>query len=463
MNSLWDFGRSFVATHFAKRPREADDIGDDGSSHHQVLEHDRPSLQHSVSQYRSPRSSQHDGRPQERHSSSHRHREREYDDAGSLYASARDIDHVWRDNGRRSNSATRRFHSSATEPHAPRMPSHDRHHRVERSERGEGGRPSRKRRRIEELVFQEPEPKKEQSRSSHLKMPSRTRSRIEPRFAEVKADGVQRASTGSNGGYAPVGPAPPSAPVLRSSVETARALMSVAAKSAHLSNQEQEMVRPEYDDENGHYKYAEGELLDQRYFVKRKLGEGTFGKVLECHDYKKNKDVAVKVIKNIPKYRQAATIEIGVLLELKKHDPTGENRCIELISYFEFRNHVCMVFDLLGISLFDFLKANDFCPFPLEHIRHFAFQMVKAVEYMHRLLLVHTDLKPENILLMDETSKSYYDRRKRKPCRRLLDTSIKIIDFGSATFHDQHHTTIVCTRHYRAPEIVLGGCLHSQL
>jgi len=30
---------------------------------------------------------------------------------------------------------------------------------------------------------------------------------------------------------------------------------------------------------------------------------------------------------------------------------------------------------------------------------------------------------------------------------------IKVIDFGSATFDDQYHSTIVSTRHYRAPEV----------
>lgn len=34
---------------------------------------------------------------------------------------------------------------------------------------------------------------------------------------------------------------------------------------------------------------------------------------------------------------------------------------------------------------------------------------------------------------------------------------MKLIDFGSATFDWEHHSTIVSTRHYRAPEVVLGN------
>ena len=34
-----------------------------------------------------------------------------------------------------------------------------------------------------------------------------------------------------------------------------------------------------------------------------------------------------------------------------------------------------------------------------------------------------------------------------------ISSNIKVIDFGSATFDDQYHSTIVSTRHYRAPEV----------
>lgn len=35
-------------------------------------------------------------------------------------------------------------------------------------------------------------------------------------------------------------------------------------------------------------------------------------------------------------------------------------------------------------------------------------------------------------------------------------TDVRLIDFGSATFDHEHHSTIVSTRHYRAPEVILG-------
>ena len=40
--------------------------------------------------------------------------------------------------------------------------------------------------------------------------------------------------------------------------------------------------------------------------------------------------------------------------------------------------------------------------------------------------------------------------------RRVKSTEVRLIDFGSATFDWEHHSKIVSTRHYRAPEVILG-------
>ena len=42
-----------------------------------------------------------------------------------------------------------------------------------------------------------------------------------------------------------------------------------------------------------------------------------------------------------------------------------------------------------------------------------------------------------------------------KQIRRMRDTRVKLIDFGSATFEWEHHSSVVSTRHYRAPEVIL--------
>ncbi|GJJ74347.1 dual-specificity kinase [Entomortierella parvispora] len=217
---------------------------------------------------------------------------------------------------------------------------------------------------------------------------------------------------------------------------------------------------PHWDDKEGHYIVTPGQEFTSRYEIIRLLGQGTFGKVVECMDRDTGRRCAIKIIRAIQKYRDASKIEARVLRTLKKSDPTNGYKCLHLNDCFDYRNHVCMVFDLLGQSIYDWLKDNQFCPFPPNQIQHFARQLLTSVAFLHRLRLIHTDLKPENILLANGAYKQMPYRKtptsKMQTRRVLLDPEIRLIDFGSATFQDEHHSTVVCTRHYRAPEIILG-------
>ncbi|KAK6761259.1 hypothetical protein RB195_022356 [Necator americanus] len=38
---------------------------------------------------------------------------------------------------------------------------------------------------------------------------------------------------------------------------------------------------------------------------------------------------------------------------------------------------------------------------------------------------------------------------------RPKNTNVRLIDLGSATFNNEHHSAIISTRHYRAPEVIL--------
>ncbi|KAG2495652.1 hypothetical protein HYH03_006252 [Edaphochlamys debaryana] len=214
------------------------------------------------------------------------------------------------------------------------------------------------------------------------------------------------------------------------------------------------------DDKDGHFQYELGENLSSRYKILSKMGEGTFGRVLECWDRKREDYVAIKIVRNIDKYRHAAMIELEVLNTLEKNDPSGTNHCVALREWFDYRGHVCMVFEKLGLSLFDYMRKNNYKPFPLDIVQDFGRQLLEAVSYMHELRLVHTDLKPENILLTcqecAQPTESSGSSGNGRCCSRPPSSAIKVIDFGSATFEEQYHSCIVSTRHYRAPEVILG-------
>ncbi|KAJ6570181.1 kinase-like domain-containing protein [Mycena vulgaris] len=187
------------------------------------------------------------------------------------------------------------------------------------------------------------------------------------------------------------------------------------------------------DDKEGHYIIVPDDMIYRRW-------QGTFGKVVEAVD----------------------TQTDTKLNKLKERDPLNRHKCIHLLHWFDHRNHICLVSELLGMCLYDFLKDNDFAPFPRQHIQSFARQLLGSVAFLHDLHLIHTDLKPENILLVHNDYKTVHvpvpGKRNAPPkAKRILhSTDIRLIDFGSATFENEYHSTVVCTRHYRAPEIILG-------
>merc|ERR1719151_236570 len=102
-----------------------------------------------------------------------------------------------------------------------------------------------------------------------------------------------------------------------------------------------------------------------RYKIISELGEGTFGKVVKCEDLYKGRMIAIKIIKNVKKYREAAKLEINVLNKLAKYDPKGANLCVLMYDCFDYHGHQCIAFELLGQSVFDFLKDNNYNPYPV--------------------------------------------------------------------------------------------------
>ena len=77
------------------------------------------------------------------------------------------------------------------------------------------------------------------------------------------------------------------------------------------------------------------------------------------------------------------------------------------------------------------------------------------VQFLHDHHLTHTDLKPENILFVSSDWSTEYCAATKRNLRRMRDTRVKLIDFGSATFDWEHHSSVVSTRHYRPPEVIL--------
>ena len=88
------------------------------------------------------------------------------------------------------------------------------------------------------------------------------------------------------------------------------------------------------------------------------LGKGTFGQVAKCQEKVKTDKVAIKVVKNRPAYKHQGVLEVRILDLLRNHrfPPSYQEHVVKMTDFFIFREHLCIVFELLGVSLYEVLK-----------------------------------------------------------------------------------------------------------
>lgn len=215
-----------------------------------------------------------------------------------------------------------------------------------------------------------------------------------------------------------------------------------AARAAQKASQSSKGTNNNgWDDENYDYIVTSGEMFYGRYVIKERIGKGSFGQVVRAVDTETQKDVAIKIIKSKKPFLMQAKTEIELLTHLCEKDPEDQNNVVRLLTHFMFRNHQCLVFEMLSLNLYELLKNTQFGGVSLNLIRKFAKQILKALSFLARtdVDIIHCDLKPENILL-------------RHPKR----SGVKVIDFGSSCRSNRRMYSYIQSRFYRSPEVMLG-------
>lgn len=202
-----------------------------------------------------------------------------------------------------------------------------------------------------------------------------------------------------------------------------------------------------YDNEDSDYILYVNDILGSedaghknRYLILDVLGQGTFGQVVKCQNLRTQEVVAVKVIKNKTAYFNQSMMEVSVLdLLNQKLDKNDDHHLLRLKDTFIHKQHLCLVFELLSVNLYELIKQNQFRGLSTTLVRVFAQQLLNGLTLLNKARLIHCDLKPENILL-----------------KNLESPIIKIIDFGSACDERQTVYTYIQSRFYRSPEVLLG-------
>ena len=196
-----------------------------------------------------------------------------------------------------------------------------------------------------------------------------------------------------------------------------------------------------FDNPDGTYKVVLHDHIGYRFEIIKILGTGVSGQVLECYDHRFRRSVAIKVFSNTVDYTDNALQEIQILQQLQKSaEKKGYQNIIQMYENFVFREHTCIVFEVLAMNLYELLVKNNYKGFSLRLIRKFARQLLETLELLKKNKIIHCDLKPENILLKEKGK-----------------SGIKLSDFSSACYQDYQMYLYIQSRSYRAPEVIFGA------
>jgi serine/threonine protein kinase len=182
-----------------------------------------------------------------------------------------------------------------------------------------------------------------------------------------------------------------------------------------------------------------GDIIDDRYEVESVLGEGGMAIVYKAKDIITEKEVAIKIIReetmknplNLTRFEREARAAASL-----KHQ-----NIVQVSNLGTYEGRPYMVNELVnGKTLKDALQIRG--KFSFLEACDIMYQLCSAVYYAHQHGVIHRDIKPQNVFMT-------------------ADGTIKLGDFGIATFQNSAHITrsdvVVGSVHYLAPEISEGN------
>ena len=180
----------------------------------------------------------------------------------------------------------------------------------------------------------------------------------------------------------------------------------------------------------------------KKYKKIRLLGKGGFARCYELFDEETHQSYAGKIIKKSSLIKSRTKQRL--INEIKIHQSLNHENIVKLYHYFEDSENIYILIELCyNQTLHELIKRRKKLT-ELE-VQYYIFYIIKALQYLHKLKIIHRDLKLANIFLTE-------------------NMQVKLGDFGLATqleFDGERKRTLCGTPNYIAPEILEGKKGHS--
>jgi serine/threonine-protein kinase SRPK3 len=170
---------------------------------------------------------------------------------------------------------------------------------------------------------------------------------------------------------------------------------------------------PKYDDRKINWT---GKILNDKYVLIKKIGLGSYATVWLSYVFDKQKYVAIKI-----NNRRDVLTAMNEVNNYKTIGKLNNEHLMKTIDIFEHENnyyddddevsidnnkHYCIVMELMGLSLYDMLKTNDYKKnIKFNNIIDVMKQVLKGLNDLHDNNIIHGDMKPENILVKNSSNK----------------------------------------------------------
>jgi eukaryotic-like serine/threonine-protein kinase len=194
-----------------------------------------------------------------------------------------------------------------------------------------------------------------------------------------------------------------------------------------------------------------GRVIDGRYRVLAKLGQGGMGSVYRVEHLAMGKQAAMKLLH--PALTQDVEIGRRFRREAEAVSRLSHPNTVAVFDFGDSKGFMYLVMELIkGEDLGAIIRRDG--PMPFDRVRSILVQICDALSEAHEAGVVHRDLKPENLLVT--RARDGHD-------------VLKVLDFGLAKLRDSEELnqvtargSLVGTPFYMSPEQIRGEDLDAR-
>ena len=188
------------------------------------------------------------------------------------------------------------------------------------------------------------------------------------------------------------------------------------------------------------------EEVKYTYTATEIIGSGSFGVVYKANIAETGETVAIKKVYQDKRYKNR---ELPIIKELRHPN------CIQMKQPAFYTPgdkqdelYLNIIMDYIPLTLSRivrrYYKSSE--NISLLMVKLYSYQMLRSIAYIHAIGICHSDIKPQNVLIDNDKSIQ------------------QICDFGSAKrlIKAEPNVSYICSRYYRAPELIFGCADYSQ-